>query len=259
MDKKVYVATAVILIGVIGAVGALITLQPVSSGPAQYTYTLVKTYPHDTSAYTEGLLIDGGVLYESTGEYGASSLRRVDLESGVVQQEVELGSDCFGEGLALVGDRLVQLTWRNRVGFVYDKGTLSLIGNFSYGTEGWGLTYDGTNLIMSDGTCNLYLLDPNSFQQTGHVSVHDGNSTITEINELEYVNGDIYANIWHSQTIAIINPQTGEVKGWIDLSGLYPQSGENVLNGIAYDKVADRLFVTGKDWASLFEIEIVPK
>jgi glutamine cyclotransferase len=182
------------------------------------------------------------------------------LSSGEVQQQIKLSGNLFGEGLTLVNDSLVQLTWQNHVGFVYDKETFAVKGNFSYQTEGWGLTYDGTNLVMSDGTANLYFLDPVSYQQTGQVSVHDGNASVSNINELEYVNGDIYANIWHTQTIAIINPSTGEVKGWVDLSGLHQQTSyDDVLNGIAYDKQADRLFVTGKHWPNLFEIEITPK
>jgi glutamine cyclotransferase len=202
-------------------------------------------------------------LYESTGE--SSSLRRVDLESGNVLQEISLPEGYFGEGLTVVNDSLIQLTWQNQIGFIYDKSTFSLLGNFSYSTEGWGLTYDGNRLIMSDGTSNLYFLDPTTFQKIGQVSVHDGNSSVTSINELEYVNGDVYANIFLQQKIAIINPHTGEVKGWIDLSGLYQTNNpsnipDNVLNGIAYDSQTGRLFVNGKDWPNLYQIQItLPK
>jgi glutamine cyclotransferase len=231
-----------------------------STEPTQYTYRILKTYPHDTSAYTEGLLFADGCLYESTGEIGTSTLRRVELATGEVQQQVKLADAFYGEGLALVDGKLFQLTWRNHVGFVYDKETFALLGNFSYSTDGWGLTFDGKDLILSDGTDKLHFLDPASFQLTGQVSVHDGNTTIVDINELEYINGEVYANIWHTQTIAIINPHTGEVKGWIDLSGLYQPKGlDDVLNGIAYDSQSSRLYVTGKDWPSVFEIEIVPK
>jgi glutamine cyclotransferase len=175
-----------------------------------------------------------------------------------------LPAEYFGEGLTVVNDTLIQLTWQNHIGFIYDKATFSLIGNFSYSTEGWGLTYDGIRLIMSDGTSNLYFLDPTTFQGLGQVSVHDGNTSITNINELEYVNGDVYANIWMQQKIAIINPQTGQVKGWIDLSDLYQTNNplnipDNVLNGIAYDSTTNRLFVTGKDWPNMYQITITPK
>jgi glutaminyl-peptide cyclotransferase len=228
------------------------------SSPIQYTYSIVNTYPHDTGAFTEGLVFNNGFLYESTGE--SSSLRRVDLESGNVLQKINLPDEYFGEGLTVMNDSLVQLTWHNQIGFVYNKETFGLTGNFTYSTEGWGLTFDGSRLIMDDGSSNLYFLNPTTFQKTGQVSVHDGNTAVTNINELEFINGTIYANIWHQQKIAIINPQTGQVKGWIDLTGLYqPNSIDAVLNGIAYDSANNRLFVTGKDWPNLYQIQITPK
>jgi glutaminyl-peptide cyclotransferase len=227
-----------------------------SNSATTYTYKIVKTYPHDTNAFTEGLVFDNGALYESTGL--SSSLRRVDLESGSVQQEFVLSAEYFGEGLTVVNNSLIQLTWQNHIGFVYDKATFGLLRNFSYSIEGWGLTYNGSNLIMSDGSSNLYFLDPVTFQETSQVSVHDGNNSVTNINELEYINGDVYANIWLQQKIAIINPQTGTVKGWIDLTGIYHSNNpDDVLNGIAYDSQTDRLFVTGKDWPNLYQIKIV--
>jgi glutamine cyclotransferase len=229
-----------------------------SNGPTIYTYKIVKTYRHDPGAFTEGLVFDNGVLFESTGL--SSSLRRVDLESGNVLQKVSLSEEYFGEGLAVVNDSLVQLTWQNNIGFIYDKSTFSLLGNFSYETEGWGLTNDGNRLIMSDGSSKLTFLDPITFQKNGQVIVHDGNTSITNINELEYVNGDIYANIWLQQKIAIVNPQNGDVKGWIDLTGIYQsQSIDDVLNGIAYDSQNNRLFITGKYWPNLYQITITPK
>ena len=232
------------------------TLSPLN-GPTIYTYKIIKIYPHDPTAFTEGLAFDNGILYESTGE--SSSLRRVDLESGVVQQKASLPVEFFGEGLTVVNDSLVQLTWQNHIGFVYDKVTFDLRGNFTYPTEGWGLTCNESELIMSDGTSNLYFLDPTTLQKTGQLSVHDGNTSVTNINELEYVNGDVYANIWLQQKIAIINPQNGQVKGWIDLSGIYQSNDPNaVLNGIAYDSQTDRLYVTGKDWPNLYQITITP-
>jgi glutamine cyclotransferase len=231
-----------------------------SDSPVSYKYHVDATYPHDTTAFTQGLDYDNGFLYESTGGFGASSLRRVNLETGEVLQQIWLMDNYFGEGLAVVDGSLVQLTWTNGVGFVYDKETLALRSNFSYPTEGWGLTYAGNKLIMSDGSSNLYFLDLDTFQRVSQVTVRNGNTTVTDLNELEYINGDIYANIWHQQKIAIINPQTGQVKGWIDLAGIYePQSFEDVLNGIAYDEANNRLFVTGKNWPSLYQITIIPK
>jgi glutamine cyclotransferase len=235
------------------------TLDPsTSNGPTSYTYKIVKTYRHDPSAFTEGLVFDNGVLYESTGL--TSSLRRVDLESGNVLQKVSLSEEYFGEGLAVVNYSLVQLTWQNQIGFIYDKSTFSLLGNFSYNTEGWGLTYDGNRLIMSDGSSKLTFLDPITFQKNGQVIVHDGKTSIANINELEYVNGDVYANIWLQQKIAIIDPQNGNVKGWIDLTGIYQSHNiDDVLNGIAYDSQNNRLFITGKYWPNLYQIIIIPK
>ncbi|MCW3994815.1 MAG: glutaminyl-peptide cyclotransferase [Candidatus Bathyarchaeota archaeon] len=228
-----------------------------SDSPIMYTYSIIATYPHDISAFTEGLVYDNGVLYESTGE--VSSLRCVDLASGSVLKLFELPNQYFGEGLALVNNSLIQLTWQNHIAFIYDKDTFDLIGNFSYPTEGWGLTYDGTRLIMSDGSSNLYFLDPVTFQRIGQISIHDGKNPVTNINELEYVNGDIYANIWLQQKIAIINPQNGQIKGWIDLSGIYQSNySDAVLNGIAYDSATGRLFVTGKYWPYLYQIQIKP-
>lgn len=260
--KRAYLAAVLLIVAVLLAGGVwavLLNREGQTSGVKLYTYSVVKTYPHDSSAFTEGLVFDNGVLYESTGIYGSSSLRRVALDNGSVLQEVLLPADYFGEGLTVVNGSLVQLTWQNNTGFVYDK-TFGLVGNFSYSTEGWGLTYDGSRLIMSDGSSNLFFLDPVTFQKVGQVSVHDGNSSVTNINELEYVNGDVYANIWMQQKIAIINPQTGQVKGWIDLTGIYQSSDPNaVLNGIAYDSKTDRLFVTGKDWPNLYQITIKPQ
>jgi len=223
---------------------------------------VVNTYPHDPNAFTEGLVYSDGYLYESTGLNGFSSLRRVDLTTGNILQEYNLSADYFGEGITSVNNTIIQLTWDTNIGFIYDKTSFALLENFSFNTQGWGLTFDGKNLIMSDGTNNIYFLDPTTFERTGQIQVHDGNTPIININELEYINGDIYANIWHANTIAIINLQTGQVKAWIDLSGLPSENNPNpeaVLNGIAYDQTNNRLFVTGKDWPSLYEIKIVPQ
>jgi glutamine cyclotransferase len=225
-------------------------------------YKIVKVYPHDQNAFTEGLVIEKGVLYESTGLYGNSNstLRRIDLETGNVLQSYTLPDEFFGEGITVFGDRIIQLTWQSHKGFVYDKHSFELLQEFSYPTEGWGITNDGTQLIMSDGTANLYFLDPETFQKVGQIEVRDGNASVTNINELEYINGEVYANIWLTNKIAIINPQTGQVKAWIDLTGIYTQENNDpnsVLNGIAYDAEADRLFVTGKLWSQLFEIKLI--
>lgn len=200
------------------------------------------------------------VFSMSAGLYGNSSLRRVDLETGGALQLLSLQPQYFGEGIAVVGDKIVQLTWQSHVGFVYDKASFGLLQEFEYPTEGWGLTYDGSRLIMSDGTANLYFLDPVTFQRVGQVTVHD-TGPVTELNELEYINGTVYANIWREEKIAVINLQNGQVTAWIDLTGIQDlknQDPNNVLNGIAYDANGDRLFITGKRWPHIFEIKLIP-
>jgi len=263
--EKVTLAVVLFVVAILVVGGVLVVIlnlgqMPIdSSSPTLYTYQIIKTHPHDTTAFTEGLVFNNGVLYESTGEYGYSSLRQVNLENGDVQHEVLLSNKYFGEGLTVVNDSLIQLTWQNKIGFIYDKETFSLLGNFSYSTVGWGLTFNGSDLIMSDGTSKLAFINPVTFQMVGQVSVHDGNTPVTNINELEFINGDVYANIWMQKKIAIINPQTGIVKGWIDLTGLYQSNNlEDVLNGIAYDSQTNRLLITGKDWPNLYEITIIP-
>jgi len=227
-----------------------------------YGYEVVASYPHDPSAFTQGLLLEDGVFYESTGRRGQSSLRKVDLETGEVLKIRNLPGVYFGEGAAIAGDKIVQITWRSQKGFVYDKNTFELLETFSYPGEGWGLTYDGRSLIMSDGTAVLRYLDPATLKETGKLEVYSENGPVTNLNELEYVEGEIFANIWGSDRIAKVDPETGRVKGWIDLSGLLPEKdrkgGEDVLNGIAYDPGKKRLFVTGKLWPKLYEIRIVP-
>jgi glutaminyl-peptide cyclotransferase len=262
MQKRVLISIiALALIIFAGAIGviALNFLRPnAPTFPLNYTYRVIDTYPHDPNAFTQGLVFDNGNFFESTGYYGNSSLRKVDPNNGRVLKKYSLPNEFFGEGLTIVGNSLIQLTWREQIGFVYDKDTFTIERNFSYSNEGWGLTFDGNRLIMSDGSSNLYFLDPTTFKEIGQIKVHDGNKTLKNINELEFVNGDIYANIWMQNTIVIINPGTGQVKGYIDLSGLYhPTSAEAVLNGIAYDKQADRLFVTGKNWPSIYHIKII--
>jgi glutamine cyclotransferase len=257
---RIAVTVAILVVLLFG--GILLVLQssqPANSAAARYTYTVVNVYPHDTNAFTEGLVVQGGFLYESTGLYGSSSLRLVDLETGSVLQETAMPSQFFGEGIAILDGTIVQLTWREHTGFVYDKASFSLLGNFSFSGEGWGTTYDGSCLIVSNGTDTLQFLDPVTHQNVKEVQVRDGNAAVTNLNELEYVKGDVYANIWHQQKIAVINPQTGRVKAWVDLAGLQSPTvlnSESVLNGIAYDAENDRLFVTGKNWPQLFEIKL---
>lgn len=263
MNKKHLSAVLLLIILVVTAAVVFATMSqwqnPTSNSPTLYTYEIINKYPHDIGAFTEGLVYNNASLFESTGGYGTSYLRQVDLETGEVTQERTLASDFFGEGLAIVNDSLVQLTWLENIGFIYNMETFEAIDNFTYTTEGWGLAYNGNELIMSDGSPTLTILDPVTYETIGQVNVTDGNESVYRINELEYINGDIYANIWLTQKIAIINPQTGHVKGWIDLAGIYqPRGSDDVLNGIAYDQQTNRLFVTGKNWPNLYEIRITP-
>ncbi len=237
--------------------------EPAPGPIPTYGYRVVASYPHDRSAYTEGLNFVDGALYEGTGLTGQSELRLVELASGAVLRRCSLPAALFGKGVAVLGERIYQLTWQNGIGFVYDKASWRLLRSFRYPGEGWGLTHDGQRLIMSDGTATIRFLDPATLEQTGQIVVYDDAGPVTQINELEYVEGTIYANIWQTDRIAQIDPASGSVIGWIDLGGLL--SGEDrsppaeVLNGIAYDPAARRLFVTGKFWPKLFEIALVPR
>ena len=228
-----------------------------------FGYQIVNVYPHSSLAFTQGLVYDEGVLYEGTGLYGRSSLRRVDLETGRVLQQTHLDRTLFGEGVALWKDRIIQLTWQSGLGLIYGKGSLKRIGNFSYRSEGWGITSDGMRLIMSDGTEILHIHDPENFAETGQIKVTANGTPLKGLNELEYIKGQIYANVWPTSWIAIISPEDGEVKGKIELNGILQENDiqgnkVDVLNGIAYDARDDRLFVTGKLWPKLFEIKLVP-
>jgi len=259
--KKLHVATILIvtLALVIGSV--ILVLLEDRPIPVSYTYDVVNVYPHDPNAFTQGLVIENGFLYEGTGLYGNSSLRCVELETGDLIQLYSLPSDLFGEGITIFGNRIYQLTWRSQKGFLYDKHSFDLLREFSYTTEGWGITNDGNQLIMSDGTANLYFMDPETFEIVGKVEVYD-NGPVTNLNELEYVNGEVYANIWLTDKIAKIDPHNGQVTGWIDLTGIYTlekSDANDVLNGIAYDAEGDRLFVTGKRWSQLFQIKLTAK
>jgi glutamine cyclotransferase len=228
-----------------------------------YTYEIVNIYPHDRDAFTQGLVFEEGVLYEGTGLRGRSSLRTVELETGDVLKLHSLALPLFGEGVTVYGDKIFQLTWQAHVGFVYDKDTFELLQEFTYPTEGWGITHDGQRLIMSDGTSTLHFLDPETLEEIGQIEVYDQNGPVTRLNELEYIHGEVYANVWKTDRIARIDPQTGQVTGWIDLTGLLSAEDRvepvDVLNGIAYDAENDRLFVTGKLWPKIFEIELTPE
>jgi glutamine cyclotransferase len=237
-------------------------MSPVKPAPPPvYGYQVIHTFPHDPTAFTEGLVFDGGFLYESTGLEGRSTLRKTQLDTGEVLQRHDLSPDLFGEGITIFGDRIIQLTWKSRLGYVYDKRTFRLLREFTYPTEGWGITQDGKQLIMSDGTATLYFLNPDTLERTHQVEVHSDTGPVTQLNELEYAQGEIYANVWQTDRIARIAPDTGQVLGWIDLSGLLSAEDRrapvDVLNGIAYDAEHNRLFVTGKLWPKLFEIKLV--
>jgi len=232
-----------------------------ANGPApKYGYQIVNIWPHDSNAFTQGLILMDGKLIESTGQEGFSSLRRVDLESGKVLKKVDVPVPYFAEGLAALNGKLYQLTWQHNIGFIYDAQTFNHLGEFNYQGEGWGLTTDGQSLILSDGTPRIRFIDPSGFRVTKTITVTDGSTPVRELNELEYVNGEIYANVWHDNRIAAIDPQNGHVKAWIDLNGLMPegelQDPEAVLNGIAYDQASDKLIVTGKLWPRVFEIKV---
>jgi glutamine cyclotransferase len=231
-----------------------------TTAPAEYTFTVVRVFPHDTSAYTQGLAYRDGFLYEGTGRNGQSSLRKVRLETGEVIQRVNLASEFFGEGVTIVKNEVFQLTWKSGVGFVYDLNDFHLLRKCSYAGEGWGLATNGRELFLSDGTSEIRVLDPETFREKSRLKVHDGSKAVDQLNELEFVEGQIFANVWHTNRIARISPQTGEIVGWIDLTGLlssvYRLEPEAVLNGIAYDPVGKRLFVTGKLWPGVFEIRI---
>jgi len=255
-----------------------VTLLMAISAPSQEPLPLVlnlktlATHPHDSRAYTQGLAFEDGFLYESAGQYTRSTLRKVDPKTGVMLMSVTLPKQYFAEGMDIVGDKIYQLTWREEICFVYDKKTFQLVDKFKYSGEGWGLAYDGQRLILGDGSATLRFYDPTTFKQKGKISVtyRDPKTKksvpVTNLNELEYIHGEVWANVWQTPNIARINPKTGDVIAWIDFTNFVPEQfkqehsgrgGDNVLNGIAFDKATDRLFITGKNWPILYEIQIV--
>lgn len=225
-----------------------------------YTFEVAGSWPHDTAAYTQGLEVHQGSLFESTGRYGASSLREVELQTGRLIRKVDVPRAYFAEGLTIFQGKIYQLTWQSRKGFVYDLASFQLLGEFSYEGEGWGLTHDDRSLIMSDGTNRIRFLSPVNFAVERSIQVFDGGRPVMKLNELEYIKGEIYANIWESDRVVRVDPQTGKILGWIDLKDLLSpadrNAGTDVLNGIAYDEKADRLLVTGKLWPRIFQIRL---
>jgi len=240
-----------------------------AKAPEEYTYKVIKVYPHDTSAYTEGLLYQDGYLYESTGEPGHSDLRKVNLETGKVVQRAKIDPKYFGEGSAIIGNKIVMLTYQDKIGFVFDKNSFKLLSTFpnNVGVEGWGMAFDGKKLYMDDKTNRIWFLNKDNYQQTGYIDVYDDKQPIDAVNELEYVNGNLYSNVYTTDTILMINPKTGAVLRRIDMKNLWPAANRpadydnqnNVLNGIAWDEKGKRFFVTGKRWPHLYQVEFVKK
>lgn len=231
--------------------------------PPESTFEVVNRFPHDGNAFTQGFAYHGGYFYEGTGRNGKSSVRQVRPETGEIIRRVDLPQEFFGEGITILGGKIFQLTWLAHTGFIYDLNTFRKLGSFTYEGEGWGLATDGRDLFLSDGSSEIRVLDPASFRVKRRIKVRDGKAAVEQLNELEFVEGEIYANVWHSDRIARISPQTGDVVGWINLNGLlgpfYHLDAEAVLNGIAYDSEHKRLFVTGKLWPAVFEIRVVPE
>jgi glutaminyl-peptide cyclotransferase len=233
-----------------------------AASPTEYGYKVVKSYAHDRRAFTQGLEFRAGVLYESTGREGMSWIRRWKLETGEVLQQVDLSPQYFGEGITVLNQRITQLTYKTEVGFVYDQTSFKQLRQFNYPGEGWGLTNDGSRIFMSDGSAQIRVWDPNTLRETGRITVKDGAKDVEALNELEYIRGEIWANIWLTDKIVRFSPKDGRVTGWIDLAGILTpaeRAGADVLNGIAFDSIGDRIFVTGKLWPKLFEIKLVPK
>jgi glutamine cyclotransferase len=240
-----------------------IPAQRSGGGPVPtWGYQVVRSYPHDRGAFTQGLIFRNGVFYEGTGLNGRSGIRKVKVETGEILQAKPLPQEYFGEGITDWKSQIVQITWQSEAGFVYDLNTFEQTKRWTYKGEGWGITHDDTRLIMSDGSSALRFIDPETMKETGRITVRDANGPVGQLNELEYVKGEIYANVWQTDRVARISPKDGRVTGWIDLAGLLTpmeRGGTDVLNGIAYDAAGDRLFVTGKLWPRVFEIKLVKR
>jgi glutamine cyclotransferase len=237
-----------------------VTTTPTIQDVPVYKCKIINNYPHDRNAFTQGLVFENNHLYEGTGLYGHSSLRKIQLETGTILQVRNLSDQYFGEGITIYQNKIMQLTWKNNIGFVYDKDNFHKIQEFHYPNEGWGITTDGKHLIMSDGTSTLHFIDPETFEEIRQIQVFSKEGPVKNLNELEYVKGEIYANVWQTNLIALISPATGQITGWIDVTELQNLENDNptsIPNGIAYDHKNDRLFVTGKLWSKIFEIELV--
>jgi glutamine cyclotransferase len=241
----------------------LLFVPAAASQTPEYGYQVVHVYPHDRKAFTQGLEFRAGFLYEGTGLNGQSTLRKVKLETGEVMQQVSVDAQYFGEGVTVFNQQILELTWRSAIGFVYEQNSMRRLRSFNYSGEGWGLANDGSEIYMSDGTPQIRVWDPVTLQEKRRVTVRNGGKPVTYLNELECVRGEIYANVWQTDRVARISPKDGRVLGWVNLSGLLSAADRtdntDVLNGIAYDLLGDRLFVTGKFWPKLFEIKLVPK
>ena len=226
-----------------------------------WRYEIIRTYPHDPTAFTQGLIWLDNIFYEGTGLRGRSSLRQVDRDTGDVLKQIDLPAQYFGEGITILGDKLYQLTWQSHTGFIYNKDTFTKLADFPYATEGWGITHNGQQLIMSDGSSTLYIWDPDTLEELGQIQVTDQGQPVMRLNELEYIHGQIYANVWQTDHIAVIDPESGNVTAWLDLTGILAPADrtgqEDVLNGIAYNAENDTLYITGKLWPKLFEIRTV--
>jgi glutamine cyclotransferase len=256
------IAGILLLMGTIGFLPPQRRAPAPASALPTYGYQVVRSYPHDRDAFTQGLLVRNGVFYESTGLNGRSGIRKVKIETGEVLQVKPLGAQYFGEGITEWKGSIIQITWRSEIGFVYDINTFEQTKTWSYKGEGWGLTHDETHVIMSDGSSSLRFLDPVTLKETSRIDVRDARGPVTQLNEIEYIKGEIYANVWQTDRIARISPKDGQVTGWIDLAGLLPPAdrvSDGVLNGIAYDAAGDRLFVTGKLWPRVFEIKLIKR
>jgi len=267
--RRIIPVAAVLLLfacGEEGPAGGPAGASPADSGDTEgfqlYTYSIVNRYNHALDAYTQGLVFEQGFIYEGTGLNGESSVRQVELETGDIVRRFDLGTEHFGEGITVLGDSLIQLTLSSFRGFIYSVQNLDSIGEFEYSHFSWGLTDDGEQLIMSDGSDTLYFLSPDNFRETGRVNVYDESGPVDQLNELEYIGGKVFANVYGSHEIMIIDPASGQVTGKVNLSGIrdgcVPAPGAGVLNGIAYHAGEDRIFVTGKNWPDLFEIELIP-
>ena len=252
-----------VLLATIGMAAGQSSSPKGKDGPTEYTFEVVRQFPHDPRAFTQGFTYNDGFFYEGTGRTGQSSLRQVNPENGHMVRKVDLAPELFGEGITVLGNEVFQLTWLSHLGFVYDLRDFHLLRTFQYAGEGWGLTTDGHDLFMTDGSAEIRVLDASTFSEKRRIKVRESGKPVDQLNELEFIEGEIYANIWHSDRIARISPHTGKVVGWIDLTGLlgpfYQRQAEEVLNGIAYDPTGKRLFVTGKLWPKIFEIRVSPK